>query len=57
MDEKILAEKAAEKRREYKRAWNARNRDKCRKHTHDYWMRKALREMEGNADDADHDNQ
>ncbi|MDR1330211.1 MAG: hypothetical protein LBK23_11485 [Oscillospiraceae bacterium] len=30
MDEKILAEKAAEKRREYKRVWNARNRDKCR---------------------------
>jgi hypothetical protein len=50
MDEKILAEKAAEKRREYKRAWNALNRDKCREHTRRYWERKVLREMEGKTD-------
>jgi hypothetical protein len=44
MDEKILAEKATEKRREYKRRWNANNRDKVKEHTRRYWERKVLNE-------------
>jgi hypothetical protein len=45
MDEKILAEKAAEKKREYKRQWNAKNRDKVKEHCRRYWERKVLEEM------------
>jgi hypothetical protein len=51
MNEKILAEKAAEKRREYKRQWNANNRDKVREHNQRYWERKVL--MEVNNHDTD----
>jgi len=42
MIEKFLSEQAAEKRREYKRVWNAKNRDKCKEHTRRYWERKVL---------------
>jgi hypothetical protein len=53
MNEKSLAEQAAEKRREYKRKWNAENRDKCREHTRRYWKRKVLQEQqEARTDDA-----
>ena len=45
MKEKSLAEQAAEKRREYKKEWNAKNRDKCREHTRRYWERKVLKEQ------------
>ncbi|MDR1066718.1 MAG: hypothetical protein LBL35_04715 [Clostridiales bacterium] len=55
MSEKTLAEQAAEKRREYKRAWNAKNRDKCREHTQRYWERKVLQEQEGKANDTSSD--
>jgi hypothetical protein len=51
MDEKTLAEKAAEKRREYKRQWNAKNRDKIKEHVCSYWERKVLKE--GNNRDTD----
>jgi len=44
MDEKALTERAAEKRREYKRHWNAANRDKVREHTRRYWEKKVLQE-------------
>lgn len=47
---KTLTENAAEKRREYKRRWNAENRDKVKEHTRRYWERKVLEE--GNSDDA-----
>jgi hypothetical protein len=46
MIEKSLEELAVEKRREYKRAWNAKNRDKCREHTRRYWERKVLNELQ-----------
>lgn len=45
MSEKSLTKQAAEKRREYKRRWNAENRDKVREHTRRYWERKVLREQ------------
>lgn len=45
MIEKNLAERAAEKRREYKRVWNAKNREKCKEHTRRYWERKVLQEQ------------
>jgi len=50
MSEKSLEELAAEKRREYKRAWNAKNKDKCREHTRRYWERKVLREQQASED-------
>jgi len=46
MDEKQLAEMAAELRREYKRRWNAANREKVKEHLRRYWERRVLREME-----------
>ena len=46
MNEKILSERAAEKRREYKKAWNAKNRDKCKEHIRRYWERKVLQELQ-----------
>jgi hypothetical protein len=46
MSEKSLAEQAAEKRREYKKQWNAKNRDKCREHVRRYWERKVLKEKQ-----------
>ena len=52
MSEKSLAEQAAEKRREYKKAWNAKNRDKCREHTRRYWERKVLKEQERGQSDV-----
>ena len=50
MDRKFLSEDAAEKRREYKRQWNAKNRDRVREHTRRYWERKALQEMQVTAE-------
>ena len=50
MNEKILEEKAAEIRREYKKQWNAKNRDKCREYARRYWEKKVLKEA--NADDT-----
>ena len=47
MQTKKLSEAAAEKRREYKRAWNAKNRDKVREHTRRYWENRVKRELEG----------
>ena len=51
MDEKTLSEKAAEKRREYKRRWNAENRDKVKEHTRRYWERKVLQEVQAGGTD------
>ena len=50
MNGKFLSEEAAEKRREYKRQWNAKNRDRVREHTRRYWERKALQEMQVTAE-------
>jgi len=44
MDEGILSEKAADKRREYQRLWYSKNRDKAKEHSRRYWERKALGE-------------
>ena len=52
MTDKTLSQKAAEKRREYKRRWSAKNRDKVREHTRRYWERKVLRE-EGKINGSD----
>jgi hypothetical protein len=41
MNAKIIAETAAEERREYMRKWRAANKDKVKKHTDDYWKRRA----------------
>ena len=51
MDERSLSEEAAEKRREYKRRWNAKNRDKIKEHVRRYWEKKVLEE--GKIDDRD----
>ena len=53
MDEKFLTKKAAAKRREYKRRWNAKNRDKVREHTRRYWERKVLQEQPGGEKNAE----
>lgn len=45
MEKKSLEQKVAEARREYKRRWNAKNRDKVREHTRRYWERKVLHEQ------------
>ena len=52
MNKKNLAELATAKRREYKRAWNAKNRDKCKEHTRRYWERKVLESQEVQTDDS-----
>jgi len=44
MSRENLGELAAAKRREYKKAWNAKNRDKCREYVRRYWEKKALLE-------------
>jgi hypothetical protein len=49
MNEGILSEQAAEKRRQYKRAWNAKNRDKTREYVRRYWEKKVVQEQEGHA--------
>ena len=36
-----MDEKAKAARRAYKREWQRKNRDKCRKYEEDYWSRKA----------------
>lgn len=36
-----MTQAAIEARRQYKREWNRRNRDKVKKHQRDYWERKA----------------
>ena len=41
MDQKTLSSEAIEARRNYKRAWNAKNRERCREYTREYWERKA----------------
>ena len=45
MNENFLTEQAAAKRREYKKAWNEKNRDRCKEHTRRYWERKVLQEQ------------
>ncbi|MDR1753415.1 MAG: phosphatase [Eubacterium sp.] len=44
MNEKKLSEEAIEKRREYKRRWNAQNPEKVKEHTRRYWERLVLKE-------------
>ena len=36
-----LSKAAVAKRREYKKEWNAKNRDKCKEYTQRYWEKKA----------------
>ena len=45
MDTRNIREAAAAERREYMRKWRAENRDKVRKHTDDYWMRRAEKRL------------
>jgi hypothetical protein len=45
MNEKSLAERAAEMRREYKKTWNAANRERCKEHMRRYWEKKALEKL------------
>ena len=45
VSEKSLNELTAEKRREYKRQWNAKNRDKCKIYTKRYWRKKVMEEL------------
>lgn len=44
---KELSEAAKQKRREYKREWNRRNRERCAEHTRQYWERKAAQDSKG----------
>ena len=53
MTDKDLSELALKKRREYRKKWNAKNRDKCRKYEKRYWLKRALKELEDNAN-AEH---
>ena len=47
-----MTEAAREARRAYKRAWNAKNRDKVKASQERYWERKA-RQAQDNADAQD----
>ncbi|MCL2366659.1 MAG: phosphatase [Oscillospiraceae bacterium] len=40
-----LEEMAAIERREYQRKWRSENPDRVRKHTADYWRRKAAKKL------------
>lgn len=40
-----MSERAKEKRRAYKRAWNAANRDKVRAAQERYWQKKAAQDQ------------
>lgn len=44
-----LSEAARDKRREYYRAWVAKNRERKRKLNRDYWERQAAKMQEGDA--------
>ena len=48
-----LSEAAKLARREYKREWNKRNKDKVTAAQIKYWERKALQEKEVNEDECD----
>lgn len=45
-----LTEAAKEARREYKRRWNAANRDKQREYEQRYWERKAAKNRQESAE-------
>ena len=47
-----LSEAAKRARREYKREWNRRNRDKVKEAQKKYWERKARQESEVNKDEC-----
>ena len=42
---KKIEELAAEERREYFRQWRLANKEKVKKHSSDYWKRKAARKL------------
>lgn len=42
-----MDEKARELRRQYKREWNRKNKDKVRQAQERYWTRKAARQADG----------
>lgn len=46
-------EKGREARRKYYKDWRKRNPDKVRQYNIKYWKNRALREMEGGADNAE----
>lgn len=48
-----LSEAAKRARREYKREWTKRNKDKVKAAQIKYWERKALQEKEVNEDECD----
>ena len=47
-----MTEAAKQARREYKRQWNKRNRDKCRAAEQRYWERKAAAAQDQPANDT-----
>ena len=47
-----MSESAKRARREYKKAWNARNRDKVKQYQRDYWERKADSDRQETADNS-----
>lgn len=46
-----MTDQAREARREYKRRWNAANKDKVKAAQQRYWERKAAQNKEQNADE------
>lgn len=51
-----MSEAAKRARREYKREWNRRNKDKVKAAQIKYWERKALRSKEVNEGECSKDN-
>ena len=51
MDKKTLSERAAEKRREYKRQHYAKNREKYSEYARRYWERQGLKDTGTNKGD------
>lgn len=45
-----LEELAREKQREYHREWQRKNRDKVREYQKRYWIKKALEDLKGEAE-------
>lgn len=51
-DNEIITERAKELRRQYKRDWNRRNKDKVKAATERYWERKAAAAAKADGQEA-----
>ena len=52
MTKEQLQEQARASKAEYARAWRSRNKEKTKKYTESYWLRRAERELKARDSDA-----